>query len=117
MAKNFVASGDSYDLAVPYAAGVASGDGMLVGTFLFGVAQSAGAQSTIVAVDLTGIFDLAKEPSLVVAAGDKIWWDNTNRRCTKTAAGNVPVGIAMQAEAGATTTVRVLLQRTPAVAA
>jgi predicted RecA/RadA family phage recombinase len=117
MAKNYVCSGDSLPLAVPYAAGVTAGQGMLVGTFLFGVALSDGAQNDIVTASLTGVWDLTKEPSLVVAAGDKLWWDNTNRRVTKTNTSNVPIGIAAQAELAGSTTVRVLLQRTPAAAA
>ncbi len=117
MAKNFISSEDAYDLPVPYASGVAAGQGMLVGAFLFGVAMSDGAQNVVVATALTGIFDLTKEPSLAVTLGDKLWWDNTNRRVTKTNTGNVPIGIAVQTEGSATTTVRTLLQRTPAAAA
>lgn len=115
--KNFISSGDALDLAVPYASGVTAGQGMQVGAFLFGVAASNGAQNEVVAASIVGVYDLTKEPSLVVAAGDKIWWDNTNRRCTKTSTGNIPIGIATRAELAATTTVRVLLQRTPAAAA
>lgn len=117
MAKNYVASGDEYEGVVPYVGGVTAGQGMLVGTLLFGVAQSAGAQGASVSMRLTGIWDLAKEASLVVSAGDKIWWDNTNRVCTKTSTGNVPIGIAVAGALGPDATVRVLLQRTPAVAA
>lgn len=117
MAKNYVGSGDVVDMAVPYASGVTSGQGMLVGTFLFGVALSDGAQNAIVAGQVKGVFDLTKEPSLVVAAGDKLWWDNTNRRVTKTNTSNVPIGIATQAELAGSATVRTLLQRTPAAAA
>lgn len=115
--KNFVSAGDFLPLAVPYAAGVTAGQGMLVGTFLFGVAQSDGAQNVVVTCAMEGVFDLTKEPSLVVAAGDKLWWDNTNRRVTKTNTSNVPIGIATQAEISASTTVRTLLQRTPAAGA
>lgn len=115
--KNFVGSGDSLQLAVPYAAGVTAGQGMQVGTFLFVVAATDGVQNQVIAGQVSGVFDLTKEPSLVVAAGDKIWWDNTNRRCTKTNTSNIPIGIAVAASAGADTTVRVLLQRTPAAAA
>lgn len=117
MASNYINDGTRLELAVPYAAGVVPGDGMLVGTFLFGVAQSAGAQNAVVTAAIAGVHRLTKEPSLVVAVGDKIWWDNTNRRCTKTNTSNVPIGIAVAAELAATSTVTVLLQRTPAVAA
>lgn len=115
--KNFISSGDALDLPVPYAAGVTAGQGMQVGAFLFGVAASNGAQNDVVATAISGVFDLTKEPSLAVTLGDKIWWDNTNLRCTKTPTGNIPIGIATRTEAASTTTVRVLLQRSPAAAA
>lgn len=117
MAKNYINRGACLDLPVPYAAGVTSGQGMLIGAFLFGVALSDGAQNVVVATQITGVFDLTKEPALVVAAGDKVWWDNTNRRVTKTNTGNVPIGIAVQAEIAGSATTRILLQRTPAAAA
>jgi predicted RecA/RadA family phage recombinase len=44
-----------------------------------------------------GVFDLTKEPALAIGAGVRVFWDNTNRRITATAAGNFQVGIATQA--------------------
>jgi hypothetical protein len=34
---------------------------------------------------LMGVFDLTKEPALAIAAGVRVFWDNTNRRITATA--------------------------------
>ena len=43
------------------------------------------------------LLDLTKEPALAIAAGVRVFWDNTNRRITATATGNFQVGIATQA--------------------
>lgn len=118
MAANKFGSGDSWDLPVPYAGGVAAGQGMQVGAFLFGIAQTAGAQNARVAVDFEGIYRVTKEAPLVIAQGAKLWWDNTNRRLTTTATSNISVGVAVEAAASADTEVLVLIgARVPAVAA
>ena len=63
---------------------------------------------------LVGVFDLTKEPALAIGAGVRVFWDNTNRRITATAAGNFQVGISTQAALAADSTVRVWLNRVPA---
>jgi hypothetical protein len=47
----------------------------------------------------------------------RVFWDNTNRRITATAAGNFQVGISTQAALAADGTVRVWLNRVPAAGA
>ena len=108
--------GRSIPLAVPYSGGVTAGQGVLVGA-LFGVAQTDGAQNQIVECAMIGEFELPKEPSLVIAAGVRVFWDNTNRRITTTTTGNFHVGFCTVAAAAADTTVRVLLGRGPAAGA
>jgi predicted RecA/RadA family phage recombinase len=49
-----------------------------------------------------------------MAAGARVFWDNTNRRLTTTATGNFQVGIVTVAALAADTTVRVMLARVPA---
>jgi predicted RecA/RadA family phage recombinase len=110
--RNFIQPGDSLALAVPYAGGVLSGQGVLVGA-LFGVAAFDAAQNAAVECQTKGVFDLAKEPALAVAADARLFWDNTNRRLTTTAAGNHQVGIAVQAALAADPTVRAVLLRVP----
>ena len=111
--RNFIQPGDSLAVIVPYASGVAAGDGILVGA-LFGVAAVDGAQNAVIEAQTRGVFDLAKEPSLAIAAGARVFWDNTNRRVTTTATGNFCVGIATQAAAAGDATVRAWLNRVPA---
>ena len=49
-----------------------------------------------------------------MAAGTRVFWDNTNRRLTTTATGNFQVGVVTVAALAADTTVRVMLARVPA---
>ncbi|PZR10384.1 MAG: hypothetical protein DI532_18145 [Azospirillum brasilense] len=114
--RNFIQPGDSLAVAVPYSGGVTSGQGLLVGA-LFGVAAIDGAQNAIIEAATQGVFDLTKEPSLAITAGARVFWDNTNRRITTTATGNFSIGIATVAALAADTTVRVWLNRVPALGA
>ncbi len=95
--KNYVQPGNTITLTVPYA--VASGDGLLVGS-IFGIAAGAAASGEPVETALVGVFDLKKVASQAWAAGDKVYWDNTNKEATKTATGNTLIGVATEAVAG-----------------
>lgn len=106
--RNFVMSGDTVPLAVPYASGITSGQGMLVGA-LFGVAAVDGAQNNVIEAATEGVFDLTKEPGLAIAAGARLFWDDSNRRLTTTPGSNGQVGAAVNAALAADATVRVLL--------
>ena len=66
--RNYVQPGDSLALAVPYAAGVTSGQGVLVGA-LFGVAAIDGVQNAVIECQTKGVFDITKEPALAITAG------------------------------------------------
>ena len=111
--RNYVQPGNSLAIAVPYAGGILSGQGMLVGAF-FGVAASDAAQNATVECETRGEFELTKEPALAISQGARVFWDNTNRRLTTTATGNFQVGIATVAALAADTTVRAVLVRAPA---
>ncbi|QYU68028.1 DUF2190 family protein [Leptolyngbya sp. 15MV] len=72
--RNFIQPGDSLAVAVPYAGGVTSGQGVLVGA-LFGVAAVDAAQNAVIEAATAGVFDLitrmdgvAKKLACVVAA-------------------------------------------------
>jgi len=52
--RNYVQPGDSLALAVPYAGGVTSGQGVLVGA-LFGVAAVDGAQNAVIECQTKGV--------------------------------------------------------------
>jgi predicted RecA/RadA family phage recombinase len=111
--RNYVQPGDSLALAVPYAGGVTSGQGVLVGA-LFGVAAVDGVQNAVIECQTKGALDITKEPALAITAGARLFWDNTNRRLTTTATGNFQVGLATVAALAADTTVRAVLLRVPA---
>jgi predicted RecA/RadA family phage recombinase len=118
MAANKFGGGEAWDLPVPYAGGITSGQGMQVGAFLFGIAQASAPQNANVAVDFEGVYRVTKEAPLVIAQGAKLWWDNTNRRVTTTATSNIAAGVALAAALSADTEVLMLVgARVPAVAA
>ena len=102
--KNYVQPGNTISLTAPYA--VASGDGLLVGS-IFGVASRTAALGETVESTLVGVFDLTKVGSQAWAAGAKVYWYNTNKRCTTVATDNTLIGVAVEAVAsGASDTIR-----------
>ncbi|RDD72144.1 DUF2190 family protein [Paracoccus versutus] len=95
--KNYVQPGATLTLTAPYA--VTSGDGLLVGA-IFGVAAGAAASGATVEAALTGIFDLTKIGSQAWTLGARVYWDDTNKRCTTVATDNTLIGVAVEAVAG-----------------
>lgn len=87
--KNFVQEGDVVAVPAPYT--LASGDGALVGS-LFGIASHDAVVGTPVELQLEGVVRLNTLATDTGVAGAKIYWDNTNRRATVTAAGNSLIG-------------------------
>jgi predicted RecA/RadA family phage recombinase len=69
----------SIPMVVPYAGGILSGQGMLVGAF-FGVAAMDAAQNTTVECETRGEFDLAKDPSQAITAGARLFWERGARQ-------------------------------------
>ena len=64
----------SIPMVVPYAGGILSGQGMLVGAF-FGVAASDAAQNASVDCETRGEFELTKEPALAISQGARVLSD------------------------------------------
>lgn len=95
--KNYVQPGNTLTLTAPYA--VTSGDGLLVGS-IFGVAAGDAASGATFEAALTGVFDLTKIGSQAWTVGAKVYWDNTNKRCTTVATDNTLIGVAVEAVAG-----------------
>lgn len=104
--KNFVQQGGTVTLTAPYA--VASGAGALVGS-TFGVATGDVANGASGEFVTSGVFDLLVLGTDTIDMGQKIYWDNTNKRCTETAAANYLIGAALEAKLNGPTTVRVRL--------
>jgi len=95
--KNYVQPGATITLAAPYA--VTSGEGLLVGS-IFGVAAGDAVSGATVEAALTGVFDLTKIGSQAWTVGAKVYWDDTNKRCTTVATDNTLIGVAVEAVAG-----------------
>ena len=90
--KNYIQPGNTIPLTAP--AAVTSGTGVLIGS-IFGIAAHDAASGDPVEVVTTGVFDLNKVGAQAWAVGDKIYWDNTNKRTTTVATDNTLIGIAL----------------------
>lgn len=105
--KNFIQTGDIVPVTAP-AGGLASGAGVLVGS-LFGVAIGPAAAGAAVEISTRGVFDLPKTGSGALAAGAKVYWDDTAKAATGTASGNSLIGVALAAAAADSANIRVRL--------
>lgn len=94
--KTYVQDGDKVVVAAPRA--LSAGDGALVGT-MFGVAESDAADTADVVLVTEGVVDITKIGSQAWTVGARVYWDNSNFRCTTTASGNTLVGVAVLAVA------------------
>ncbi len=101
---NFVQEGETLDLDP--GATVAAGVGHLFGTALFGVAAVDGVSGTASSFITKGIVTIAKTSALAIAIGDVLYWDATNSVVNKTTSGQRGVGIATEAAANPSSTVK-----------
>ena len=106
--KNYVQAGNTITVAAPYDR--TAGQGAQVGQ-LFGVCTGDALSGADVAMKTTGVFDLTKIGSQAWTVGQLIYWDNTTKRCTSVATGNLLIGSATTAvdNAAGTTVGRVRL--------
>lgn len=106
--QNYVQPGDTITVAAPYDR--TSGQGAKVGQ-IFGVSTADALSGADVALKLTGIFDLTKIGTQAWTVGALVYWDDTNKRCTTVATGNLLIGVAVAAvdNAAGSTTGRVRL--------
>ncbi len=96
MAKNFVQPGDVLTLTSPEG-GLLSGQGFVVGS-IFAVATTDAKAGEPVEGAVTSVWSLPKI-SGAISEGDALYWTGT--ALTKTAAGNVFVGVAVNGGTGA----------------
>lgn len=113
--KNFIQPGDVLELAP--GADVASGVGYLFGTSLFGVATDDVASGVVGSFAVRGVVEIGKTSALAIAVGDRLFWDATNKVVNKTATAQQCVGIAVEAAANPSSTVKMRLGSYTAVAA
>lgn len=103
--KTKVSEGSPLDITAP-SGGTTSGVGVLIGTALFGIAVTTNVQGDTVAIHTEGVFDHVAEGAgsgQAWAIGDIVYWDNTNKRLTKTSTDNTKVGVATAAKLTAAT--------------
>ncbi len=103
--KNFVQPGDTIGLVAPYQR--FSGEGALVGA-VFGVATADVASGAAGQFSIDGIFELAKTSAQAWTQGQKIYWDNVNKRCDNTVVGPL-IGFATDVAANPSSVGRVKL--------
>jgi predicted RecA/RadA family phage recombinase len=92
--KNFVQAGDTITVPAPYDR--SSGQGAKVGQ-IFGVCTGDALSGADVALKTSGVFDLTKAGSQAWTVGALVYWDDTNKRCTTVATGNLLIGAAIAA--------------------
>jgi predicted RecA/RadA family phage recombinase len=108
--KNVIQEGNVID--VTPGAEVLSGAGFLLGsgaTGILGVAVATIAANTLGAVRVSGVVELPKLSTDVVAVGAQLYWDDTNKRLTVTAGAHSKAGHAVEAVGNPSSTVKVLL--------
>lgn len=105
--KTYVQEGDTLDLDP--GATVAAGTGKLFGAALFGVALVDGASGVVSAFQVRGVVTIAKTSALAISVGDRLFWDAGNSVVNKTTTAQQQVGIAVEAAANPSPTVKMLL--------
>lgn len=106
MAKNYIQPGEVLDHVA--AAAITSGQIVLMGARV-GIALGNAAIGETVAVQVKGVFNVAKVTANVVAQGALLYWDNTAKLLTTTVGTNTLAGYAAAAASGTATTVHIAL--------
>jgi predicted RecA/RadA family phage recombinase len=102
--KNFVQEGET--LTLTPGANVASGVGYLFGVALFGVAQADVVSGEAGEFLAEGVVEIGKTSALAISVGDRLFWDATNKVVNKTSTAQQCVGIAVEAAANPSSTVK-----------
>ncbi|HYD79839.1 MAG TPA: capsid cement protein [Paucimonas sp.] len=104
--KNFIKSGCTVTLTAPY--DVTSGDGFQVGA-IFAVAAYTAASGADVEGCREGVVTLKKTSAQAWTQGQKIYWDNSNKRCDSDSTVGMLIGTAHVAAANPSSTGEVIL--------
>ena len=108
MAQNFIQCGDALDHVA--AATITSGTPILIGAIV-GVPLADAAIGETVTVQFEGVFILPKATGTAWAMGDKLYWDDSAKKFTKTSTSNTAAGYAAAAAASGDATGNVLLKQ------
>ena len=88
--NNFVQRGDTITVLAPY--DVTSGGGVKVGG-KFGIAAYTAVSGAQLDINVTGVYDLAKDTS-TFTDGDSVYWDDSGKKATSTSSSNTLIGSA-----------------------
>lgn len=105
--QTYVQSGAS--LTLTPGADVAAGVGYLHGAAIFGVAVAAVTSGAPGAFITEGVVTIGKTSALAINVGDRVFWDATNKVVNKTSAAQQCVGVAVEAAANPSATVKIKL--------
>lgn len=114
--RNRIQEGEALDLIAP-SGGVTAGVGVLIGSIFSVAVTTVAAGGTFVGC-VEGVFELAAAvhaSNQAIAVGGPVYWDDTAKACTATAAGNTLIGSAVAAKVSTVALVKVKL--TPRLAA
>lgn len=95
--NSFVHQGLNVEIAAPYE--VQPGNGVLKGA-LFGISLSWAQAGESVEVSTVGVFDVERDPLENWQVGDRIYWNDVERRFTIDADKSVFVGFAVADSSG-----------------
>lgn len=107
--RTFVQEGDV--LTLTPSANVNAGVGFLFGAGLFGVATSNVTSGQPGEFITEGVVEIAKTSALAIDVGDRVFWVPGSSVVNKTATSQVCVGVAVEAAANPSATVKVKLGR------
>lgn len=107
MSKTYIVPGKKINYLNGTGSAIASGDVVYVGN-LPGVAEVDIADGEVGVVEVEGVHLLAKTTSLVITQGDRLFFNTTTNKITKTVTDN-PIGTAWTSQASNDTTVEVKL--------
>lgn len=113
--KNFIQKGEV--LTLTPAAAVTSGVGHLFGAALFGVATNDVASGAAGEFITEGVVEIGKTSALAIAVGARLYWDATNKVVNTTATAQQQVGVAVEAAANPSSTVKMKIGAALAAAA
>ncbi len=108
--KTFVQEGDTLEFVAP-AGGVVAGTGVVIGDILV-IALETAAATVKFRGQRTGVVEHAKLSAQAWTEGQRVHWDNTNKRFTTVTTGNFTAGAAAAVAANPSATGKVILYGT-----
>lgn len=105
--KNYIQDGEAINLVVPAATTYVAGDVVPIGN-LTGIAVTGGTTGDTIVVNMCGVYELAKTAPLAITQGDRLFWNTSTKKVTKTLTDR-PIGVAWADGASADATQLVCL--------